>query len=403
MLTVEEAQQHILKNISSLDVESVNLDDALGRILADELVSLYPLPPFANSAMDGYAVRSVDLARATIEHPVTLSLRGIVPAGGSWVGEIPSDSTLRIFTGAALPQELDAVVPQERCIVNKDAETVLFTTPVVANQCVRAAGSDLEAGTSLARKGDSIDSAIIGILAASGYACIPVTRQPRVALIVTGDELVEPGIPLEPGKIYNSNRSMLMAQIRMAGAIPIVLPTAHDNVESIRERFLAAQNAELIITSGGASVGDYDFVRTVMEEMGKLDFWQVNIQPGKPLAFGWVGNRPLVGLPGNPVSASVTFEIFVRPVIRRMLGCATITRRIISVPLGEPIQRGSRDHYMRVQFSYNDGCITAHQTGNQDSHRVSSLIGAEALAIIPSGQGYLETGTLVQALLLADS
>jgi molybdopterin molybdotransferase len=401
MLSVEEALAQILADVTALAAESVPLAEVQGRVLAEDLHAPFALPPFSNSSMDGYAVRAEDLALASAEHPVALRVVGVVPAGGVFAGVVMPGTTVRMFTGAPLPDGADAVLQQELTMVGPDDESVAMLASVVAGTNVREAGSDIAAGTVVVERGTLLGTPEIGALAAIGVGQVAVTRRPRVAIVTTGDELVAPGQPLAPGQIYDSNAPMLAAAVREAGGEPWLLPPAPDTLEDLRARFTQAQTADLVLASGGVSVGDFDLVRAVLAEQGQIAFWRVNVRPGKPLAFGRLGATPFLGLPGNPVSSAVTFELFTRPLIRAMLGCRVIQRPTITVRLAHAIARGDRRHYARAHLRFADGLVWAATTGDQGSHRITSLLGAVALLIIPEGEGDIPADAVVQALLVS--
>ncbi len=400
MLSVEEALAQILALAQPLATEQVTLAEALGRVLAADLVAPLAMPPFANSSMDGYAVRAGDLAGATAASPVSLRLIGEVPAGGVFAGAVMPGTTVRIFTGAPLPDGADAVLEQELTAPGPVAASVAMQATAAPGRNVRVAGSDVALGQRLLARGSVIHAPEVAMAAAVGAASLAVTRRPRVAVIATGDELVAPGQPLGPGQIYNSNAPLLAAAVVEAGGVPVILPVARDRADDLRARFAEAQAADLVLTSGGVSVGDYDLVRQIMDEMGGINFWRVNVRPGKPLAFGRLGAVPLLGLPGNPASSAVTFELFARPFIRALLGALPPTRPTITVRLAMAIPRGDRRHYVRAQLRYEDGTVLATPTGDQGSHRIASLLGADALVIIAEGAGSIAAGTAVPALLL---
>ncbi len=398
MIEVESAQERVLALIHALGSERVDLAAAVGRVLAVDLAAPLDLPPFANSSMDGYAIRSADVVAATPDSPVALAVAGEVPAGSVYTGVLAPGSALRIFTGAALPSGADAVVQQEWVTAGTLDIRLSVAIPVGMN--VRSQGSDLAAGAPMLRRGTVLEAAAVAVAAASGLAKLPVARRPRVAIVTTGDELVAPGAPLLPGQIYNANAPMLAAMVHASGGDPWVLPPAADTEAEIRQRFTVAAAADLIITSGGVSVGDFDLVRAVLATLGQIDLWRVNVRPGKPFVAGRIGATPLLGLPGNPVSSAVTFELFARPAIRAMLGCAHLLRPTLQVRLSSPIARGDRRHYARVRLTFEDAQAVAHVTGDQGSHRIASLLDVDALAIIAEGAGEVAAASIVPALWL---
>lgn len=402
MLTVEEARARILAHISPLAAEDVPLTAALDRILAEDAVARDETPPFVNSAMDGYALRAEDTQSATDDAPVTLRLVGEVPAGSVYAGEVASGETVRILTGAPVPDGADAVLQQELTEVANGI--VSLRQPVTVGANIRPAGGDIRPGMRLIPAGTQLGPAEIALLAAAGIHPVRVTRQPRVAILATGDELAPLGETPRPGQIRETNSPYLIAAVLRAGAEPVPLGIARDRADEIRANLREAGDADLILTSGGVSVGDYDLVKQILSEQGNIDFWRVRMRPGKPLAFGLLGETPLLGLPGNPASAAVTFELFGRPAIRRMLGCAQIERPIVRARLiGSDIARGDRRHFVRVRLSAREGVLEARQTGAQDSHLISSLRGASAYLVIEEGEGVVAAGDFVPALLLNDA
>lgn len=402
MMSVEEARDAILARFAPLPAETIAITEALGRVLADDASAAEDLPPFANSAMDGYAVLSSDTTSATREHPRRLTLAGEVPAGSVYSGTLRSGAAIRILTGAPVPTGADAVIQQELTQAGDDWVEVQAVVEPATN--IRVAGSDVRQGTLLARRGTEIGPAEIALLAALGITPLRVTRRPRVAILATGDELVAQGEQPGPGQIRDSNTPYLAAAVARAGAEPWVLGIAHDNAADLRARLAQAVAADLVLTTGGVSVGTYDLVKQVLAEQGNVAFWRVRMRPGKPVAFGTLGDTPLLGLPGNPVSTAVTFELFGRPAIRRMLGCAQIERPVVEVELaGEPVERGDRRHYVRVRLESLAGRLVATPTGPQGSHVITSLVGASALLVVAEGTGRIEPGGHASALLLADT
>ncbi len=402
MLTVEEARERVLASILPLPAESVPLDEALGRVLAEDAIARESLPAFANSAMDGYALRAADTLEASEADPRELRLAGEVAAGRVYAGTLAPGEAVRILTGAPVPAGADAVLQQE--LVTLFDGSVRIPVPVAPGNNIRYPGEDVAPGTLLAEKGSEIGPAEIALLAALGVSPVRLTRRPRVAILATGDELAAPGETPRPGQIRESNSQYLVAAVTRAGGIPLPLGIARDRADEIRAKLDEATAADLILTSGGVSVGDYDLVKQILTERGTMDFWRVRLRPGKPLAFGMLNGTPLLGLPGNPVSAAVTFELFGRPTIRTMLGARHILRPHVTVVLrGDDIGRGDRRQYVRARLASEDGTLVARTTGAQDSHLLSSLRGATALLVIAEGEGVVRDGDHVEALLLNDA
>jgi molybdopterin molybdotransferase len=352
--------------------------------------------------MDGYALRALDTRDATSNVPVRLRLAGEVAAGGVYTGEVGPGETARIFTGAPIPPGADTVIQQE--LVTVADGYVALSAPVALDNNVRAAGSDVRPGALLASAGTEIGPAEVALLASLGYATARVRRRPRVAILATGDELEPLGTPLRPGQIHDSNTPYLTTAVLRAGAIPVSLGIARDREDDLRAKLDAARGCDLLLTSGGVSVGDYDLVKHMLTERGSMTFWRVRLKPGKPLAFGEVDGAPTLGLPGNPVSAAVTFELFGRPAIRTMLGAASVLRPEIEVTYrGFDLRRGDRREFVRVRLDSEEGRLVARDTGKQDSHLISSLQGASALLIVPEGEGVIHNGAPARVLLLNDA
>jgi molybdopterin molybdotransferase len=402
MLSVEEARERILAHMRPLPAERVALTEALGRLLAEDAVAHDDLPPFANSAMDGYALRSEDAAGASPQSPRELRLAGEVPAGSVFEGVVGPGEAVRILTGAPLPAGADAVLQQELTEVGGGRVRLLAEAPAGNN--VRPAGDDARRGQTLLSAGSDIGPSEIALLAAGGVHPVAVARRPRVAILSTGDELAPLGEPLRPGQIRESNGPYLVAAVLRAGGEPAPLGVARDREEEIRAALGRARSADLVLTSGGVSVGDYDLVKRILGEQGSIDFWRVNMRPGKPLAFGLLGETPLLGLPGNPASAAVTFELFGRPAIRRMLGARQVERPLVEVVYrGEDLPRADRRHFVRVRLASDRGTLVATTTGAQGSHLISSLRGASALLVVYEGEGVVRSGDIAPALLLNDA
>ena len=360
------------------------LTDAADRVLAEPVVSLVDLPRFDNSAMDGYAVRTADLVAARTEQPVSLRVIGEVAAGAVFADKVAAGTCVRLFTGSPLPEGANAVVMQEDTRLDPlQPGTVWFLAAVRPWENVRLRGEDAKRGARLAEAGDRLTFGQIGLLAAAGLLELKVSRQPRVALLATGSELAESGGPLQPGQIYESNRAMLAALLKRAGARPDIFPLVPDTMEATRsalERALARCDAA--ITTGGVSVGEFDFVRAALEQMGgELNFWKVSIKPGKPFAFGRVGRKFLFGLPGNPVSALVTFLLLARPALKRMQG--TSEAGLSQGPgtlTGSLTNSSDRRHFMRV---VQDHAGRVRSVGAQASHLLSSIANANGLVDVP--------------------
>lgn len=409
MISVEEARAYILKHFKPLEPESVPLLEALDRVLAADIVAPLNIPPFDNSAMDGYAVRAEDVAGATRERPVRLRVIADLAAGYMPSVTVEPGTAVRIMTGAVVPPGADTVVRFEEtseAVTTKatgkgsDWVEIMSAPPRGAN--VRAAGEDIRAGQVILKKGTVLRPPEIGLLAAVGQGRVPVHRRPRVAILATGDELVGVDEPLTPGKIRNANEYSNAAAVLKAGGIPIQLGIARDNVEDLTRKIHAGleAGADLFITSAGVSVGDYDMVKDVLNHEGEMHFWQVNMKPGKPLAFGIIGGRtaesdrasgqarrvPLLGLPGNPVSAIVSFEIFARPAILTMLGKTKFDRPYVQATLMDRAENtAGRRNFIRVYVERDaaTGEYTARTTGEQGSGILSSLTRANGLLVMP--------------------
>lgn len=401
MLTVEEALERILAEITRLGQETVALPEALGRVLAQPIASAESVPPFANSAMDGYALCSADARDASQSHPRRLRLIGTVQAGSVADRAVGAGEAMRILTGAPLPPGADAVIQQE--LTEAGEGWVELQAPVAPGNNVRHAGEDIQPGTRVLEEGAVLGPSELGVLASLGVAEVVVYRRPVVSILATGDELVEVHERLQPGQIRNSNSYLVAAAVTQAGGVPRRLGIARDQVDELRAKLLAAQEGDLIITSGGVSVGDYDLVKDILREQGVIDFWRVNLRPGKPLAFGRLGGTPLLGLPGNPVSAAVTFELFARPVLRKMQGYKNWSRPLVTARMLDHLNDPSnRRHYVRARLELRQDGFVATTTGPQGSHILTSMLGANALLVIPEHHPALHPGDLVQALALVE-
>lgn len=408
-LTVDEALQLVLDGVEILSSETVSLLDALDRVLAQSVVAHDSLPPFANSSMDGYAVRAADLQGAGREKPITLRVVGDIAAGAVPVTTLGEGQTVRIMTGAPLPDGADAVIPVEDTSEPwRDRERPLpgevdVYRSVDAGDYVRYPGEDIEAGEEVLPSGHILRPQEIGVLASLGVAEVDVIRRPRVAILATGDELIPVNEPLQPGKIRNSNGYAQTAQVMALGAIPVPLGIARDTEEDVRSRLQAGLDAgmDLFVSSAGVSVGAYDVVKAVLEDEGNFGFWRVRMRPGKPLAFGTYAGIPYLGLPGNPVSAMVSFERFARPAILKMAGRREWERPQVAVTMRDEIYSDGRETYARAVVERGpDGGYVATTTGSQGSHIMTSLVRANALVIVPEGVKHVPAGEQLQAMMI---
>lgn len=418
MLSVEEALERILAWIPTLPPERKPVLEALDQVLAEDVVAGIDLPQVTNSALDGYAVRAADTVGASRDRPRVLQVIGEVPAGGAGVTTVGPGQAVRIMTGGPVPAGADAVVPFE--LTNEAARagkvkpgvlpaTVEIHAPVRVGQALRQAGEDIRRGQIVLTAGRLIRPAEIAVLTALGYRDVAVYRRPLVAILATGDEIVEIGEPLGPHQVYNSNAYALAAAVRRAGGIPHMLGIARDTREEIRAKVGQALTCDLLLTSGGVSKGDKDFVRDILAEQGEVMLWSVNMRPGKPLAFGLLrrgddptaGLLPQLGLPGNPVSSMVTFELFARPAIRRMLGATDLHLPSIEATLAADVHNeDGRRFYVRAWIERCDGAYLARPTGPQGSHMLTSMSAANGLVVIPEGMYLVPAGASVRALLL---
>ena len=395
MLTYDDALARILSQVTRLEPVQTPLHDALGLILADDIVAHGNLPPFANSSMDGFAVRAEDV-RAV---PVVLPVIGDVPAGMLTVPTLKPGTALRIMTGAPLPPGADAVVPLEETEMRGSGVSILIAAS--AGQCVRPAGEDVSAGSVVLSAGTRLRPAEIGLCAALGYASVLVYPCPQVAIVGTGNELVEPGQALQPGQIYNSNAYALAAQVAEAGGIVVQQLHARDTPEALRAAFDACIGADVLLTSGGVSVGDHDHVKAVFAERGTVDFWRTAIRPGKPIAFGRWGHTVFFGLPGNPVSSMITFELFARPALRKMLGYAAIRRPVVQARLTEDATHTpGRQSFLRAVVTRNGNGYAIRPVPQQGSGMLRAMTLANALLTLPADVATLPAGQMAAALLL---
>jgi molybdopterin molybdotransferase len=391
MLTLDEAYRRLIARVSLTDGEPVALTDAVGRVLIEpRVVAAVDVPPFDNSAMDGFAVRAADA-------PGPLRVIGEVAAGAADLPSIEAGTAARIMTGAPIPPGADSVVPVEEA---KESDgTVVIPDGVLSGRYVRPAAHDTRAGDDVCLPGE-LTPPKIAVLASFGIGAVTVRRKPVVAILSTGDELVGPGEPLARGQIHDANGVALAAAVRDAGGEPLVLPRELDEEARIEHRLAeAAERADLIVTSGGVSVGRHDYVRAVLERRGSIDFWRIAVQPGKPLAVGEVDGVTVIGLPGNPVSALVTFELFVRPFIRASLGLVGDGRlHVRAAPTARMEKDPERRAFLRVQVWHEDGEIHARPAGGQQSSQLRPMADANALLVVPEGSDAAAPGRSYEAI-----
>jgi molybdopterin molybdotransferase len=396
MISVEEARERILGALQPLGSEVVAVSAAHGRVLAEDVVARLTQPPAAVSAMDGYAVRAADLG--TI--PARLRVVGQVAAGSGDPGAIGPGQAARIFTGAALPDGADTIVIQEDA--DRDGDWVSVREAPAAGRHIRRAGLDFAAGELGLARGRLLTARDIGLAAAMNWPWLRVTRQPRVAILATGDEVVMPGEPVARGQIVSSNGLALAAFVAACGGAPLNLGVVGDDRAAIAGMAAAARGADLLVTTGGASVGEHDLVQAALGDQGlELDFWKIAMRPGKPLLFGRLGGTPVLGLPGNPVSALVCAAIFLRPALQRLLGRPAGAEPPVHARLGEPLPANDRrQDYLRARLSHQDGAAVATPFPVQDSSMVSRLAWADCLIVRPPLAPALAAGERVEILML---
>ncbi len=412
MLSVEDALDRILAHFHVLETERRPLLDALGQVLAQDAAARHDIPPLDNSAMDGYAIQAASVASASETSPVTLKVVGAVAAGQLPSGAVEPGTTVRIMTGAPIPPGADSVVPFEETdeIERRDSGASLdqigVKTPVRPGSDIRPAGQDVRRGDTVLAKGRTLRPAEIGVLASLGLQTVTVTRRPVVAILATGDELLEPGADYAEGKIYDSNSFSVAAGVLRYGGIPKLLGIARDNLDSMNAKLTEGLDSDMLITSAGVSKGDYDMVKDVLAQHGKIDFWSVRMRPAKPLAFGVLRTDdgrgvPHLGLPGNPVSAMVAFEQFARPAIHKMMGKSGLDKPRIEAALDEPIYNtDGRRVYARAVISKRNGAYRAKLTGNQSSNILTSMASANGLAVCPEDLPIKRAGEIVEVLML---
>ncbi|GAB4432761.1 MAG: molybdopterin molybdotransferase MoeA [Anaerolineales bacterium] len=409
LLSVKEARKRILEKFSPLTPETIPLDACAQRVLAENVRAANDLPSFDNSSMDGFAVLASDLTNASPASPRTLNVVADIPAGTTPNVTISPGQAARIMTGAPMPAGADTVAPVEETDFHERApgtpapKTVTIYKALKVGDYVRPKGSDVKSGQPVLNAGHKLRAQDLGLLAMLGVAQVAVHKRPRVALLSSGDELVPVDAPLRPGKIRDSNTYTLSALIEEAGGIVLPLGIAadrRDSVEALLEK-ANSQQTDIILSSAGVSVGAFDFIKAVVEAQGELGFWRVNMRPGKPLAFGAYRGIPFIGLPGNPVSAFVGFEVFVRPVLEKLSGLKEMGRPRVRVRLAQNIESDGRESYLRAHIEEEkNGLLSARLAGHQGSGNLLSIVQANALLIIPAGVKSLRSGQEVDAWLL---
>lgn len=399
MIAVEEAQRIILGSVERLGEEYVELLDALGRVLVEDIIAPEQVPSWDNSAMDGYALRAEDTRGASEERPVMLKLAGTVAAGRLFEGSLEMGQAVRIMTGAPVPRGADAVIRQEDTQAADQAVSIL--REVRTGQNVRYAGEDIKAGEQVLQAGTVCRAGIIGLLAAIGKRRVAVHQRPRVSILATGDEILRWDEAPTPGKIHNSNSYALAAQVLQAGGVPMLLGSAADTKDLIARRLREGVQADLLLTTGGVSVGEYDLVAQTLRGLGaNVRVRKVNMRPGKPFTFALCERKPICALPGNPMSCMVTFELFVRPALRKMQGHRNLFHPEITATAAQPIvNTDRRPAYMRVMLTRTDSGYTVRLTGDQGSAMLHSMVNADGLACV-SGETEIPAGGQVRVLLL---
>jgi molybdopterin molybdotransferase len=418
MISVEEALEKILREVDVLEEQPVPILEARGQALAQDVKSGINVPPLDNSAMDGYAVRAADTAGASATSPRTLRVIGTIMAGSILRLEVAPGTAIRIMTGAPVPTGADGVVQfedtdeeqRQKSASDQPATEVSIFKEIKPGNSIRKTGEDIAKGAIVLSKGTVLRPAEIGLLASLGRDRVKVVRRPVIAILATGDELVPIDHPLPEGKIYNSNTYSIASLVEQCGGIPKILGIARDNEKSLLEKLRQAQGADMLLTIGGVSMGDYDMVKDVLAAEGEMVFWKVRVKPGKPLAFGRLKGTgrggqaksvPHLGLPGNPVSCMVSFELFVRPAIFKMMGKKKFNKPVVPAVMEDAIKKtGERRIYDRAIIEKRDGRYYARLTGPQGSGILTSMSRANALVIIPEDREGVNKGDVLQAIML---
>ncbi|MQG25224.1 MAG: molybdopterin molybdotransferase MoeA [SAR202 cluster bacterium] len=412
MLSVEEARENILNMMFVLNTEYLPISDCLGQVLSEDISSIIHVPPWNNSAMDGFAVIANDTKRASENTPVKLTVIDSVYAGDMPSSKVSPNTAIRIMTGAPIPDGANAVVPFEQTNeiqqkANKQhLETIDILKPVKENDYIRFRGEDIKSGDNIFKKGTILRPSEIGVLATLGFKEIPVIRKPKIAIISTGNELTDLGEPIKLGKIYDANTYSIASSVEKYGGTPIIIGIAKDNEESLNDLLDKALDYDILVTSAGVSKGDYDIVKNILSQRGNIEFWSVNMKPAKPIAFGWINKSeneklPLLGLPGNPVSAMVAFEQFVRPSILKLKGYTKLDKPSIHAILKNTIKNeDGRRMYIRVLVKKEGVDYYAEATGNQGSHVLTSMAKANGLAVCPENVLEIKSGQKIEVQMI---
>ena len=401
LIDVDTAVEKVLSNVDKLGLETKSILEALNHVAFENVIAEIDIPQVNNSSMDGYAVKSRDVKKASADKPVDLAVIGMISAGQIPDVKVVENSSVKIMTGASIPQGADAVIPFEDIVVTKNKGVRVFA-PVDCWNNIRDAGEDVKKGNVLIQKGKLISAADIGVVASQGLSEIKVVKKPVVAILATGNELMLPGAILEKGKIYDSNSPAIAAAVMEAGGIPKVLGIAKDNHDSLNEKIDLALSCDLIITSAGVSKGDYDIVKDFINNRGEIQFWSVKMRPAKPIAFGRINTNndakiPIIGLPGNPVSAMIAFEKFGRPAIFKMRGVCDFSRFVIEAILDDTIDNyDGRRVYARGIVKKIEKEYHVSLTGSQQSNLLTSMSKANGLVVCPENASRLEAGSLVR-------
>jgi molybdopterin molybdotransferase len=399
VISLDEAHQYVLNRVARLPVVTLPVADAAGLVLAVDAMAAEQVPPFDNTAMDGFAVQAAD----TVGAPLVLQMIGTVAAGAAFDGELGAGQAVRIMTGAPMPLGADAVVMVERTTLDEAAASVEIEIEVPVGNHVRTAGEDVQPGDLLFPAGTQLTAGHLGVLASVGLQAVEVVRRPRIGVVSTGDELVDDGRALEPGEIRDSNRRTLLTLVAEAGWEAVDLGIAVDEKAAIEASFIeGAANCDAVLSSGGVSMGAFDYVKVVLDEIGDMRWMQIAIKPAKPFAFGLIDGTPMFGLPGNPVSSMVSFELLAKPALRKMAGEAEFGPRVLRARSADSLGHSAdgKTHFLRVEGQQDSyGCWTVRRAGGQGSHQLTAMARADALAMVADG-AVVEPGDEVDIIIL---